>query len=201
MPEYLDAFIEQCPGYGWQGGPEFKTRIVEMKNGRENRNADWAFARHRFSTRFNNILPEPYRNIKQMHMVARGRLRNFKFRDELDFEATNEVFGEGDGTTTTFQLRKISVIDGVSYIRNTYVVIGAVVATVNGTPASVTVDSDRGEVTFAVAPADGAVLRGTWMFGVWVRFDQDYLPFSLDDFQAVNGTIDLIEMPPPEPAV
>lgn len=197
---YLNAYLQPCPGYGWQGGPSFNTRIVEMKNGRERRNADNAQARHSFQSPFNNISKEAYRQIKQMHLVCRGRLHCFKFRDELDFQAENEIFGQGDGTAVDFQLRKISTIDGISYIRNTYVITGGVAAvTVNGVPTAVTVDEDRGIVTFAAPPANAAILRGTWEFDIWVRFDQDYLPFSIDNVNAVNGSVDLIEEPPPEP--
>lgn len=194
---YLDAYLEPCAGFGWQGGPEFKTRIVEMANGRERRNAEIANARHGFTAPFLNIPREDYAKIKQMHLVCKGRLHCFKFRDELDFEADNEVFGEGDGAETVFQLRKVSVIDGVSYIRETYVIRPGSVITVNGSPATHTVDLDRGLVTFAAAPGDGALLRGTWNFDVWVRFDQDNLPFSIDNRNAINGAVSLIEVPPP----
>ncbi len=195
---YLDAYLEPCPGYGWQGGPEFKTQIVEMWNGRERRNAENANARHKFQSPFSNISREAYRQIKQMHLVCRGRLHAFKFRDELDYQAENEVFAAGDGAETVFQLRKISTIDGISYIRNVYAIEEAAISG-NGTPTAVTLDADRGEVTFAAPPAGAAVLRWTGLFAVWVRFDQDYLPFSIDNLNAVNGSVDLIEVPPPEP--
>lgn len=200
---YLDAYLQPCPGYGWQGGPAFKTQIVEMVSGRERRNAMIAEARHQFQAPFVNITREAYRNIKQMHLVCRGMLHCFKFRDELDYQADDEIFAQGDGSETTFQLRKISQIDGVSYTRNTYVINSGAVIRVNGTPTAVTVDADRGLVTFGAPPADGAVLSGDWTFDVWVRFNQDYLPFSLDAANGserfANGTIDLIEVPPPEP--
>ena len=49
----------------------------------------------------------------------------------------------------------------------------------------------------------GEILRWSGSFSVWVRFDNDRLPFSIDsrsggDF-VVNGSVDLLEMPPPEP--
>ena len=46
---YVRAFIAACAGFGWTGGPEFKTRIRELPNGHERRNADWENARHRFT--------------------------------------------------------------------------------------------------------------------------------------------------------
>ena len=59
-----------------------------------------------------------------------------------------------------------------------------------------------GVLTFTAAPANGAVLRWSGTFDVWVRFTDDYLPFSIDDRDAsleyrVNGSVGLIEVPPP----
>lgn len=196
---YLDTYIEECPAYGWQGGGEFRTAIEEMANGRENRNAEWADVRHRYSMSFLNITKAAYRNVKQLHLVARGRLHCFKFRDQLDFEAVNEAFGEGDGVTTAFQLVKQSLIDGVSYLRKVYV-IEEIVIRVDGVVTAATVDQDRGIVTFAAPPANDAALTWTGTFAVWVRFDMDYMPFSLDNPDATNGQVDLLEMPPPEPS-
>ena len=92
---YLDAYLQPCPGYGWQGGPAFNTQIVQMANGYERRNAMWANAHHQFQAPFNNISKEAYRLIKQMHLVCRGRLHCFKYRDELDYQAVGQQFGLG----------------------------------------------------------------------------------------------------------
>lgn len=194
---YLDAYLEPCPGYGWSGGPEFHTRIVEMANGRERRNADWAEARHRYSTPFLNISKPAYRLLKQMHLVCRGQLHCFRFRDQLDYQAQDEIFGIGDGVETVFQLRKVSTVDGISYVRNVYAIVSASI-TEDGVAASPVIDLDRGAVTFAAPPGVGDLLRWTGEFDVWVRFNQDYLPFSLDNPDATNGSVDLLEMPPPE---
>jgi len=194
---YLDAYLPGCPGYGWQGGPQFKTRIVQMANGRERRNADRAQAQHSYTAPFLNISRQAYRSLKQMHLVCRGQLHAFRFRDELDYQAENELFGVGDGTRTVFQLGKISTIDGISYERYVYAIVEAAV-TANGVEVAPTIDMLRGTVTFSVAPAAGVVLRWSGEFDVWVRFAQDNLPFSLDNPDATNGQVDLLEVPPPE---
>lgn len=197
---YLDTYIPRCGAYGWQGGPEFKTRIVEMKSGRERRNAEIAYARHSFTVPFQNISPEDYAGIKRLQLVARGMLHNFKFRDELDYEADDEPFATGDGTTKVFQLRKISTIDGVSYDRNCYVIRPGVVITDNHSLVTPTVDYDRGLVTFSVAPVNAHVLRWTGEFDLWVRFNQDDLPFSIDNLRVRTGAVNIIEdVPPPLP--
>lgn len=194
---YLDAYLQPCPGYGWEGGPEFRTRIVEMANGRERRNADWAQARHRYVAPFLNISRDAYRLIKQMHLVCRGQLNCFRFRDELDYQSANEIFAVADGVQTVFQLAKVSTIDGISYVRNVYAPLAGVTVTDNNSPVTPTIDYDRGTVTFAAPPTNNHVLRWTGEFDVWVRFTQDYLPFTLDNPNATNGQVDLIEMPPP----
>lgn len=195
---YLDTYIEECPAYGWQGGGEFKTTIVEMASGAERRNAEWQNVRHRYQMSFLNITKAAYRNIKQLHLVCRGRLHCFKFRDQLDYQADNEAFGVGNGSQTQWQLIKQSLIDGVSYQREVYVIEPGATIFVNGVATAAIIDQDRGIVTFGVAPANGTALTWSGTFAVWVRFDQDYLPFSLDNPDATNGSVDLIEMPPPE---
>lgn len=132
-----------------------------------------------------------------MHLNVRGRNDSFMFVDELDYQAEDELFDVGDGVKTVFQLGKYSIVDNVPYERNIYAIDDGAVIDVNGTPTAVTIDQLRGLVTFSSAPSVGAVLTWTGSFKVWVRFDNDYLPFSISSPGAVNGQVDLIEVPPP----
>lgn len=201
---YINAHLAPCPGYGWEGGPEFRTQIVELQNGRERRNAEWSQAKHRYSAPFMNISKEAYRQIKEMHLVCRGQLHCFKFRDTLDNSASQEFFAVGDGVTTSFQLSKTSSIGGVGYTRGVYAIdnLRPFLITVNGDEVEgYTVDTDRGLVLFEDPPAPGDVLRWSGGFDVWVRFSEDYLPFTLDNPNAVNGSVNLIEVAPPPPEV
>lgn len=211
---YVRAFIPACEGFGWSGGPEFKTRIRVLANGRERRNADWAQECNRYTLPFLNLGAEQYRSIRQMFQVCRGMAHDFLYRDPLDFEADTEEFGIGDGAAVEFQLSKLSAIEGVIYQREVHALYvpgsngsdaepSSIAVTVNGVPTSVTVNYDRGTVVFAAPPAIGAVLRWSGQFAVWVRFDIDWLPFSIDDRRgssdyARNGQIVLKEDHPPE---
>ena len=138
-----------------------------------------------------------------MHMVCRGMLHAFRFRDVLDHEAIDEVIGVGDGTTSTFQLATTSTVDGVSYVRRVFAIaeIHAVsVAGVDMSTEDFTVDMDRGLITFDTPPSAGQLIRWSGIFDVWVRFDTDDLPFSLDNPDATNGAVSLLEVaPPPAP--
>jgi uncharacterized protein (TIGR02217 family) len=200
---YIRAYLETCEGYGWEGGPEFSTRITPMANGFERRNGDWAEARRKFSLPFLNLSRERYLPIINMFYAARGQLHCFLYRDPLDHEADNELIGLGDGIEVEFQLSKLTIVDGFTYQRNVYAIPDDenIVVTVNGAPTAVTVDKDRGTILFAVAPAAAAVIRWSGEFDCWVRFNQDYLPFTLDAPDARNGQVELVEMPPAQELV
>lgn len=201
---YVKAYLPACEAYGWEGGPEYSTQIVTLTNGREHRNARWQYPQHRYTSSFNNISATAARAVRAHFMVMQGRLRCWRYIDQLDNEAVEEDFGTGDGVTTTFQLGKFSSLDGVDYFRPIYALRldedGNPVpaqAFVNDLPVAATFDHNRGLVTFSTAPGAGDILTWSGLFDVWVRFDQDSLPFSLDDLNAHNAQINLLEMPPP----
>lgn len=196
--KYLNVYFPVCEGYGWEGGPEFQTQIVTLQNGREFRNENFAVAQHRYTTNFLNISVEAANNIRKIFYVCRGRSRVFRYVDALDSTASQDDFAIGDGTTKTFQIGKFSIMDGVEYFRYVYA-LQEFTLYVNDvlTTSGYTVDMDRGTITFSSAPADNAVLSWSGEFDVWVRFDQDYLPFTLDNPNATNTQITLLEMPPP----
>ena len=190
--------IAPVPGFGFTGGPEFNTNIKPLANGREKRNADWDFCRHKYTAPFQNITEDAYREIKKVFLVMRGRTHTFLHRDWGDFSAVNEQFGVGDGATKTFQLSKTSQAGAGTYVRTIDKPDAGVVIKVNGAITPATVSQLDGSVVFVTAPATGAVLTWTGEFFVHVRFDVDYLPFSLDNLSGgkyvTNGSIDLYEV-------
>lgn len=193
---FIDAYIDQCAGFGFVGGPTFNTRITHMRNKSEFRNGDWDDARHVYSAPYLNIKITGYRSLRTMFYVCRGRLHCFRYRDPNDDEpVVNEPFGVGDGATSIFYLSKISEADGVTYDRRVALPINPVVY-VNGVPDTPDINIVTGVVDFGSSPPGiGDAL--TWSadaFDVKVRFDQDELPFSLDSPDARNGSVNLIEV-------
>ena len=211
---YLLRYIPMIEAFGWSGGPEFHTRNIEMRNGRERRNAEWAEARHKYRLQFKSILSGQYPKIKTHHVICRGRLHCFLYQDHLDHAADDAVFAVADPGQTTFQLGKWSELDGVSYFRSVdclyrpdYNNLGQpieVVPTirVNGTPdVTAVVDPNTGLVT-TTPMSGGEILSWDGQFSMWVRFDNDWLDWSIvnktDDGQFItDGSVDIIQMPPP----
>lgn len=199
---YVDQFLNQCVSYGFEGGPTFNTQIVDIQSGREKRNAMWSQQKHKYSASFLNISKDEYKSIKQMHLVCMGRLRSFKFIDPMDNEAVNQVIGSGNGVQREFQFSTTSVIADVPYTRGIYGLIlnedfSVSINNVIQNPNTYIVDDLRGTILFNSAPANNSIVRWSGNFFVWVRFEQDDLPFSIDNINAMNGQINLIEVPPP----
>jgi uncharacterized protein (TIGR02217 family) len=193
--------IAACPGFGFEGGPEFSTNIQNIANGNESRNADWAVCRHKYTAPFNNLDDESYAAIKTVFLLTRGRCHTFLHKDWGDFTASNEPFGTGDGSTKVFQLKKVSRLNGTgaTYERTITKPVSGVKIYVDGVLTGASVNTATGEVTFTNAPANNAKLTWTGEFRVHVRFDIDYLPFSLasafsNGQYARNGSVDLIEV-------
>lgn len=197
---FLPIEIEVCPGFGFTGGPEFSTNIQPIANGHENRNADWAVCRHKYTAPYKNINEQQYLNIKTVFLLTRGRTHSFLHKDAADYLASNDQFGIGDGTTRTFQLSKLSKVAGtsVTYVRKVTRPLTGAKVYADGVLTGATISLVDGTITFAVAPAIGVVLTWDGEFRVPVRFDMDYLPFSIDDKNKdgliQNGSIDLIEV-------
>jgi uncharacterized protein (TIGR02217 family) len=210
---YIRAFISTCEAFGWTGGPGFMTDIQQLRSGRESRNGDWMHVQHFYTVPFQNIVHSLYVPIKRMHMACMGRLHCFLYRDRSDWEAIDEVFAIAEPGQTIFQLSKLSTQDGVSYQRNVYALyepeengdateIEPEITADNAPVTVLSVDYDRAEIVTAPM-AGGEVMRWTGSFAVWVRFDNDRLPFSIDNKSGgefvLNGSIDLLEMFPPLP--
>jgi len=214
MEVYIREYIRACEGFGWEGGPEFSTSIQPMVNKREKRNADWSQSRFFASLPFRNIRPDAYANILEMFEDRMGRWGAFLYRDPASHYADDAQFAVAEAGQTLFQLGIFVGQPGRQRKRNVYAlyipevasdgdaVESTVLVYVDGVlETGVAIDHDRGTVEFDTPPGDGAVLTWSGMYSVWVRFDQDRLPMSIDNRSSegyvMNGSVDLLGVPPP----
>lgn len=184
---------------GTSGGPVRRTDIVNLSNGRENRNARWRNARRVYDA------GSGVRSIADLYEVlaffeARmGQLYGFRFRDPVDCKscgptgtvsASDQKIGTGDGVTRRFQLIK-TYGDAGGATRRVIAkpVAGTVLLSVAGAPVSsnrFALDPATGVVTFNAAdvPPAGAEIRAGFEFDVPVRFDTDRIDVNLSAFNA-----------------
>jgi uncharacterized protein (TIGR02217 family) len=194
--------------FGAMGGPVRKIEVTSLGSGAEQRNAVWAQAQRRYD------LSGAARTLDDVHMLiaffeARGgKLNGFRFRDPLDHKSCapsaapgplDQPLGIGDGASKTFQIAKIyadAAGAATRFIRKP--VAGSVrvaIAGVEQAGIAFSANTETGEVTFATAPAAGAVLTAGYVFDTPVRFDIDQLEASLDGFGAGHvGAVMLTEV-------
>lgn len=204
---WLDAYLEKCPGFAWEGTPAWYTTVVPLRNKRTRRNAEWSQPRWRFTVPFNNNYPEHYDQVRRMHAVCRGRKHYFRVRNWLHYKAVGWDFATGDGATDEFQLGELVTIDGQSVLLEIHALSLDPEAPepqvfVNGSPVAATFNDRTGRVRFAAAPAIGAVLTFTGWFDYWVTFMSDEFPASIDSNSArgafTNFQVDLEEVEAPD---
>lgn len=197
--------LDICPAYGWQAGPSGRTRIRALRNGHERRNAEASIARHTFLLPFLNIRDADYLEyIKAAHMSMWAMKDSFLVKDWLDYQVVNQSLGSAPSGSTAVQLVKTYVPEnwaGVVPVRTrdiTKPVSGAVIYQ-SGSPKEGTLDTTTGLFTPSTAWTEGQPLAWTGEFRVPVRFNNDYMPMSLDSRMgdgdaAVNGSVELIEV-------
>lgn len=179
---------------GARGGPERRTRIVELASGDEERNASWANSRRRYDVAYGIRRADDLAAVVAFFEARNGRLHGFRFKDWADFKsclpsqvpsATDQQIGTGDGTTTAFQLVKHYASGAQSWTRAIVKpVSGTVQVAVNGvlrTPGvHYTLDETTGIVTFMTPPGNGLAVTAGFEFDVPVRFDTDRLDITMD---------------------
>lgn len=181
MDAFHDVRLPDDVERGASGGPGFLTTIVALSSGFEQRNARWALERGRWNVGYGVGRKDLYSRILEFYRARRGRLFGFRFKDFADFELTNGVIGQGNGSDTQFQLVRIYADIGGSYTRplnkpveNTTRIFLDGVETMD-----FTVDTSTGVVTLATAPANGVEVTATCEFDVPVRFADDNLELNL----------------------
>lgn len=192
--------LDLCPAYGWQGGPEFNTRIVTLRNGHERRNANWAQMRHHYTLPFQNITDDDYlADLKAVFLSVLGQTHSFLAKDHSDFEAVGEALGTSPAGSTPVQLKKTYTFGAATYSRDILKPkAGTVTVYQNGVAKAGTFSTTTGLFTPTTAWAAAATLTWDGEFFVPVRFASDLLQMSIDSKRgtayAMNGSIELIEV-------
>lgn len=179
---------------GATGGPERRTEIVTLASGHEERNSRWADSRRRYNAGFGVKSLNGLHEVVTFFEERRGRLHGFRWKDHADFKSCppqsqmsmlDQQIGVGDGLLTVFQLVKHYGSGLRDYSRTiSRPVAGTAVFAVDGLAAAPVVNFQTGLVTFAAAPAVGAIVTAGFEFDVPARFDTDQLKINLTGFSA-----------------
>lgn len=195
---FIDARLDHRVAFGFSGGPEYNTLIVNLANGREQRNRQWLYPRHRYSAQYSNFLPEARDAVLAAYHACAGRLHAFRFRDHNDYIGTGEIQHPKPGTTEPLQLVKTYAFGGQETVRLIQAPVpGTFALYCDGAPVAGDLDYATGIFTPATAWPVGTY-TADFEFDVWVRFDNDYNAFAIGDKSGgsfvASSDIDLLEV-------
>lgn len=168
---------------GTAGGPDWPAEIVTLASGHEERNTRISLPLRTYDARYGVRTPDELYEVLELYYVAMGRLKGFRLKDWSDYRSRgphqkptylDQDLASGDGQTRSFQLIKRYARGAHEFFRPiTKPVAGTVLIGVDGvaTASGWSLNAATGIVTFAVAPADGAILSWGGEFHVPVRFD------------------------------
>lgn len=197
---FHDVVFPEAISYGSSGGPQFNTTIIELANGHEQRNINWAETRAKYDAKFGVKTIDQMEELLDFFNARRGRAYGFLFKDHLDFTIVNQQIGTGNGANKVFQLYKryepLTAFFFDRPIRKPKA--GTLEMRVNGVIAPHTVSTSTGLVTITTTPPNGATVTvGYCEFYVPVRFDIDHLDPSFDDYDNLSvPSIPLLEIKP-----
>jgi uncharacterized protein (TIGR02217 family) len=184
--------------YGSVGGPERRTDIVTLVNGFEERNTPWEHSRRHYDAGAGLRSLDDVSKLIAFFESRRAQLYGFRWKDWSDFKsclpskdvsALDQELGRGDGTKRVFQLIKTYESGGQIYTRPiSKPVKGTVRIALAGDPRVDTleyeVNTETGEVAFAIAPDIDVRITAGFEFDVPVRFDTDRILTSISTFNA-----------------
>lgn len=159
--------------------PKWSTQVIRSASGRERRTSYWSYPLWQFQLSYGVIRHRPTNDelavLWEFFNAAQGQFGSFLFVDPTDCQipaAAPQVFGGGDGATTSFQLtRSIN-----SFVEPVYAVYAPTILS-NGVAVGASL-VPNGVAQFPAAPASGQTLSWYGYFYFGCRFLQDDLGFE-----------------------
>ena len=193
---FNEARLLDCVAYGSQFGYRYNTRINELRNGVERRNAEWERPLMRGTVIFQNLRQGDADAVIAAHHACMGSLVGFRVKDWFDFKAENEFIGTATGVAQQMQLIKTYTFGSFSNHRVIYKPVnGTVKIFSNEFEIPATIDYTTGIVSFSAQPGNDITWSGE--FDVPVRFEDDEMSFSIDNNSGefvVNNDVGFIEV-------
>lgn len=193
---------------GAEGGPRFKTSVIILSSGIEQRNIEWSRARGEWDIGYSIQQKADYSEILQFFYARRGMAYGFRFKDWSDYQCFGQFLGKGTEASKVFYLTKDYTDLGGTYSRIiTRPVVGTIAVYSDGVPVSFTLGA-AGKITItsllpkifdpafpdipAETPSD---ITATFEFDCPVRFDVDNLQVNMEWEDAADiGGITIVEL-------
>ena len=173
------------PGQGWSvfKRPTFSTRIASHVSGREVRSPAFTQTLYEFELTFDALSSnatygglgtQSLQTLLGFVLQCQGQYGTFVFVDPSDRACSGQQIGVGDGVTTTFALTRTlgGFTEAVSWAT------AVIAVTVGGANAVGWSLSPPNQISFAAAPASGAIVCADFTYGFLCRFVDDQQSFE-----------------------
>lgn len=206
---FLDTRFPEWVSFGSSGGPSYRTTVIEVKSGHEQRNQEWQYPRHIFNVGYGARRLDAMGELIRFFNAARGRTFGFRYKDPVDYNSINDVpvtggtisdtdqyLKDGDGAQTEFQVVKNYTVGADTQVRIiTRLVSGTLVVAVDGTPVvPSSIDLDQGTFVLAAAPGVGEAVTVGYEFDIPVRFETDVLDVAYESHDNLDSNIKVVEL-------
>ena len=191
----INAVLVKEVAYGFEGGPEYTTEVVDMENGFDERDGKKKYPRHHYNASFENINNDISETLIEIFHACRGRLHSFMMQDYNDYEIVDQPINVLPGTSDKVQLYKVYEFGDAYTVRPIYALeAGAEILDENEDPVAGTFNNLTGEFTPTGLWGSG-VYTLSCNFYVWVRFKDDYNSMTINAWRSHTADVELIEDP------
>lgn len=162
----------------------WNTAKADALSGKKTRLGNWTYPQYGYQIGYDFLRSDPahveWQTLEGFIDSVAGAAGLFLYNDVNDNTAAAQLFGAGDGVTTTFQL--VRTIGGFAAPVFAPVLSAGLVTqvTVGGTPTTAYSVSPYGQIIFTAAPALGQLLQWTGTFYWACYFDDDTTEFVND---------------------
>lgn len=191
--------------YGSSGGPRHASSISELQSGFRKVATRWDGALRRWDAKYGIRYQSQLYEVYEFVLAHNGAEHTFKYQDPLDYTSnaddgsdtaiarTDQVLGNGDGTTQTFQLRKLYQRGSLQKSRAITLPftdpapLVEVAGSLQTEGVDYTLNYLTGEILFATAPGVGELVRAGFQFYCHAQFSQEvdqFLNVAVTGFKA-----------------
>jgi uncharacterized protein (TIGR02217 family) len=187
----MPLLFPTLPGLAWSvtKSPTFQTRIQRAASGRELRALDYPYPLWQFTLVFDLLRDNPaagydeLRTLMGFFMLCQGAYGAFLFRDPSDDRVAGQQIGIGNASTTVFRLQRAmgATLPGRGFqepIVAPNVVTAVYLDDITQSPASYSIDSNTGLITFETAPGSGLIITADFSYYFRCRFIDDSYAFE-----------------------
>lgn len=190
---YINERMPRRLAAGFKTGPEFRTRVVPLDNGREQRNREWLYPRWRAQGNMAAFDAKDRQDLIGLFMVSAGQLNAFRMMDPTDCFVAGEPLAPVIGTTQPVQLIRSYTYGSASAVALIQAPQDDAQVLRNGAPVLGEMDFQLGRFTPASPWIAGAY---TWMghYDRWMRLSSDWAAFTANTLGIYTADIELIEV-------